>query len=97
MDLGFLNLPLEINWKISLYLSHPCADMIRDVSNKMKSFGWGDDFSTNFFLHYIKYGHNFMYYFMFDSLIRMSDEEERYVANLMRSRFGLPHLFTDFS
>ena len=54
-------LPESIQNLIFSFLSHPCADMIREVAIKMKRFGWGDDFATNFFIHYVKHGRVYNY------------------------------------
>ena len=88
-------LPPELQGKVFLYLSHPCADMIKDVALKLESFGWNDGFKRNFFNHYVFFCGNYDYYIDTTFLFPMSDWAERCRALLYQYDFEPIHLFRD--
>ena len=93
MDLSVL--PLEIQGRIFTYLSHPCADMIKDVALKMESYGWNDDFQRNLFNHYVLFWRDYHYYIDTTFLFPLSDWSERSRAIIYQCDFEPIHLFRD--
>ena len=88
-------LPPELQSKVLLYVSHPCADMIKDVANKLESYGWCSDFKTNFFNHYVFFWRDYHYYMDTAFLFPLSDWGERCRAIIYQCDFEPIHLFRD--